>query len=169
MPNSSFDNFQLPPSLLVKLYKNSLFDLEQPQAIPESLNESSPVSLGHFQKKILILVHEPGDLHLNDGDLQFLTGMLNACQWSLADVALVNRCSNPTWNWATLIQHFQPVLSIGFGINEADYTDLGLNQPYQITLYNNTRMLLSSKLSLLAQRPDEKKAIWNCLKSEISR
>ncbi len=169
MPNSSFDNFQLSPALLVELYKNCLFDLEQPQANPESLNEPAPVSLGHFQKKILILVHEPGDLHLNEGDLQFLSGILNACQWSLADIALVNRSSNPDWNWAKLIQHFNPLLSIGFGVNEADYNDLGLTNPYQTTSFQTSRLLLSSKLSLLAQRPEEKKALWNCLKQEISR
>lgn len=169
MANPSFDNFQLPQSLLVDLYKTALFDFEQSQKKDESLSETTPVSLGHFQKKILILVHEPVDLHLNEGDLQFLTGILNACQWSLADISLVNRCSNPEWTWEMLIHRMQPVLSIGFGINEADYNNLGVNQPYQTTSLGNTRLILSSKLSLLAQRPDEKKALWNCLKSEISR
>lgn len=169
MANSSFDNFQLPHSLLVDFYKSSLVDVDLPKTNPEPSVETAPVALGHFQKKILILVHEPGDLHLNEGDLQFLTGILNACQWSLADISLVNRCSNPEWTWEMLIHRMQPILSIGFGINEADYKNLGVNQPYQTTSLGNTRLLLSSKLSLLAQRPDEKKALWNCLKSEISR
>lgn len=169
MANSSFDNFQLPQSLVVDLYKTALFDFEQPPKKDESLNETEPVSLGHFHKKILILVHEPGDLHLNEGDLQFLTGILNACHWSLADIYLINRCSNPHWTWEMLIHRVQPVLSIGFGINEADYNNFGIIQPYHTTTFGNTRLMLSNKLSLLAQRPDEKKALWNCLKSEISR
>jgi hypothetical protein len=169
MSNSSFDNFQLPNPLLVELYKNSLIDLEQPQSIQHSLNESNPVKLGHFNKKILVLVNEPEDLHVNDVDLQFLTGILNACQWSLADIALINLSSNASWSWQQAIQHFQPVLSIGFGLTEKQSISVGAPSFYRTTALNQTKIIAANRLSQLAQLPEEKKALWACLKSELNR
>lgn len=169
MSNSSFDNFQLPNPLLVELYKNSLIDLEQPQSIQHSLNEYNLVKLGHFNKKILILVNEPEDLHVNEVDLQFLTGILNACQWSLADIALMNLSSNLGWTWSDAIQHFQPVLSVGFGMSEIDSNAVGAPSHYRTTTFNQTNIIAANRLSLLAQSPEEKKALWGCLKSELNR
>ena len=75
----SLDNFQIPPTLLPELYKDSLIVLDDKQSNPEKLKEKKVYFLGDNLKNILILVNNLEILHLNDDDLRFFTGILTAC------------------------------------------------------------------------------------------
>lgn len=160
----SLDNFQIPPTLLPELYKDSLIVLDDKQSKPEMLNEKKVYFLGDNLKNILILVNNLEILHLNDDDLHFLTGILNACKLTFSDVTIFNTASNLDYNYQKTMGHFKPKLILIFGnidqkFNLPEYTD-----KYQPIVNQNIQLVFGSTLTEISKDVNEKKALWNCLK-----
>lgn len=160
----SLDNFQIPPTLLPELYKDSLIVLDDKQSNPEKLKEKKVHSLGDNFKNILILVNNVEILHLNDEDLRFLTGILTACKLTFSDVAIFNTASNLDYNYQKTINHFKPELILILGtmnqkFNLPDYSD-----KYQAIENHNTQLVFGSSLNEISKDVNEKKSLWNCLK-----
>ena len=160
----SLDNFQIPPTLLPELYKDSLIVLDDKQSNPEKLNEKKVYFLGDNLKNILILVNNLEILHLNDEDLCFLTGILTACKLTFSDVAIFNTASNLDYNYQKTVDHFTPKLILILGtihqkFNLPDYSD-----KYQPIVNQNIQLVFGSSLTEISKDVNEKKALWNCLK-----
>ena len=160
----SLDNFQIPPTLLPELYKDSLIVLDDKQSKPEKLNEKKVYFLGDNLKNILILVNNLEILHLNDEDLRFLTGILTACKLTFSDVVVFNTASNLDYNYHKTIDHFKPKLILTLGtihqkFNLPDYSD-----KYEPIVNQNIQLVFGSSLTEISKDVNEKKALWNCLK-----
>ena len=89
----SLDDIQLGPFLVQHLYKHSIVDLDTIKKNGMFDVPQIPF-LGKNENGILVLVNEAYNAFLPDADLQLLTGILTACNLSLADIALVNVTRN---------------------------------------------------------------------------
>lgn len=160
----SLDNIQLPPFVLQDLFKDSLVEL-----VPTGQTTNSPVLssisfLGNNQKNITILVNVPATIYLPDDELNFLMGILTACQLSMADIALVNLSSNNAIDYNTINDQLTPEKILLFGIDPLSLL-LPLQFPYyQVQPFNNQVYLSSPALNLLQTDKAEKTKLWNCLK-----
>ena len=115
----SLSNIKLPGFVIADLYRTSLIqpsaadgfvprqevqEVAEPEPVrvapqPEPVVEKTPPKpvdttpykmLGNNKKQITVVVNCPQDVFLAEGDLQFLTKMLDACKLNMADVAIVN-------------------------------------------------------------------------------
>jgi len=162
----SLDNIHLSPFLVQHLYKHSIVELDTIKQNPKL--DTPPVSfLGRNEKRILIAVNEPDNAFLPDLDLNLLTGILTACNLSLADVALVNLGKNKNLEFNSLMEEFSPVLVILFGV-EPIQLSFPLHFPnYQLQQYNHQTYLSVPSLNILANDNAQKKIFWLCLQQHF--
>ena len=159
----SLDKIQLPLQIIPELYNNSIVVLDGEQPKSKTLKVDTFQFLGGNKKNILILVENRNEMYLTDDDLQFLTGILNACGLSMADVAIVNTY-NLQHKILDLKNKFYPIILMAFGIN---WNVLGIENTlplYQSTIISEINVINAQPLHLLAKNVEEKKILWNCLK-----
>jgi hypothetical protein len=164
----SLDNFQISVGLTTELYKNSLVALDTPQIKSDSLKPQSLNFLGKNQKQILIIVNDTEAIHLNDADTTLLTGILNACKLNFNDVALLNLAQQNELDLAELKDKFNPNVIITFGIN---LQSIGINDNYEyysIGKLKTITFLNANSLHQVGKNVEEKKQLWNSLKSIFS-
>jgi DNA polymerase III psi subunit len=164
----SLDNFQISVGLTTELYKNSLVALDAPQIKSNSLKPQSLNFLGKNQKQILIVVNDSDAIHLNDSDTALLTGILNACKLNFNDVALLNLDQYKEIDLSAFQDNFNPKVMIAFGIN---LKSIAIDQHYDyyaISKLKTMTFLNASSLTQIGKNVEEKKQLWNCLKSIFS-
>jgi hypothetical protein len=113
------------------------------------------------------VVNYPQDVFVPEGDLQFLTKMLDACKLNMADVAIVNHATALV-NIEKVKAQLQPIFLLLFGV-EPDEIHLPINFPaYKEQPYAGTTYLFTPALSQLNGDTDAakglKKKLWECLK-----
>jgi hypothetical protein len=123
--------------------------------------------LGNNKKNITVVVNCPQDVFVPEGDLQFLTKMLDACKLNMADVAIVNHATAAVTIERVKVQ-LQPKYLLLFGV-EPDEIHLPINFPtFKEQPYAGTTYLFTPALSQLNQEGDAakglKKKLWECLK-----
>ena len=160
----SLDNFQIPPTLLPELYKDSLIVLDDKQSNPKKLNEKKVYFLGDNLKNILILVNNLEILHLNDDDLRFLTGILTACKLTFSDVTIFNTASNLDYNYQKTVDYFNPKLILILGTIHQKFNLPDYSEKYQPIENQNIQLVFGSSLTEISKDVNEKKALGNCLK-----
>jgi hypothetical protein len=164
----SLDNFQISVGLTTELYKNSLVALDTPQVKSNSLKLQSLNFLGKNQKQILILVNDKEAVHLNGSDTALLTGILNACKLNFNDIALLNLAQHNGIDLSSIQDNFNPKVMITFGIN---LTSIEIEQHYEYYVINKLKsmtFLNAASLTQIGKNVEEKKQLWNCLKSIFS-
>jgi len=160
----SLDNIQLPHHIITGLYNKTLVLLEKNTRSPHKESEDDITFLGKNAKKILVIVAERECNFLADEDLDFLIKMLNACQISLADIALVN-LSNNYIHYQKLIDQFSPESILLFGLAPANI-ELPTHFPnFQLQKYNSRNFVTAPALKTLASNTSEKKLFWTVLKT----
>jgi hypothetical protein len=164
----SLDNFQISVGLTTELYKNSLVALDTPQIKSNSLKPQSLNFLGKNQKQILIVVNDSEAIHLNDSDTALLTGILNACKLNFNDVALLNLAQHNGIDLSLLQDNFIPKVMIAFGINLNSIEIDHHNDYYVISKLKTITFLNANSLTQIGKNVEEKKQLWNCLKSIFS-
>lgn len=159
----SIDKIQLSPKLVQNLYKKVLVDTAATHIPLKQAEAPSIPSLGTNDKNIIIIVNESQTAFLPENDMTLLTGILNACQLSMADVAIVNFAKNNSLNYEELMRQFNPEFTIMFGTSPADLA-FPLQFPmYQLQKYNSKSFLFSAPLRFLSEDVDQKKKLWSCL------
>jgi hypothetical protein len=167
----------LPAALVADLYGNSLTDTgETTTATPAPLPpaETGPSrtdkpaaawkSLGNNQKNILLVVNNADVVYLPDNELTFLTGILGACELTLADVAIVNLNNNPDIVYKELLTHFSSKVVLLFDVEPASF-GLPMSFPYyQLQAFSGNTFLYSPSLKELENDRVEKSKLWVCLK-----
>lgn len=164
----SLDNIQLPAIVLQDLFKNSLVDLNN--GTKKTLDSTVPgISfLGNNQKQIVILVNDEEVLYLKDEELNFLMGILTACKFSMADVALLNLAKTGPSTYKKIEEQLQAETIVMFGVAPLQL-ELPLQFPYyQIQKFNNQIYLSAPALQVIAADKAEKTKLWNCLKEIFS-
>lgn len=175
----SLNSIALPASLVAELYGQTL-TLANPAAPGEIPAQNHAVeksgemhvlvhkeelrALGNNAKKVLIVVNNPDNPFLPDNELQFLTGILSACQLSLDDVALVNWNNNPGTTGKELTALFNSRVVLLFDTAPAAL-ELPVHFPfYQIQPFAGTTYLSAPSLGKLENDKLEKSKLWVCLK-----
>ena len=150
----SLENITLPPYLVEQLYKNALIDTQN----------KGLAFLGGNKKNILVVVNSSTDVYLADDALNFLSGILKACNLTLEDIALVNFAKLAINDPAELIEQFEPSKIIFFG-QEPVTMGFPLQFPYyQIQEFNGKKLLYAPGLETLAADKPQKLLLWEALK-----
>ncbi len=164
----SLDNIQLPPIAIQGLFKYSLTGLQNEQAIEENLPATSLNILGKNKKNIVVLVSNDEAPFLPDEELNFLLGILSACQLTMEDVGILNIKKNEAVTYTVISRELKADKIFLFGVAPADIA-LPLSFPhYQVQRYNNQTYLSAPLLSTFKNDKTEKGKLWNCLKQIFS-
>ena len=159
----NFKTFKLPPLLIRELYKDCLVD---PSGV--SLSGVDKIiqnhTLGDYLRKILVVINNPTSEMIEENELIFLTGILNACKLSLRDVAVFNISATAGIKYGTLLNHFKPRTALLFGITP-EHIDLPVNFPeFKIQKFSDVQFLYAPSLNGLENDKVQKGKLWACLK-----
>ena len=159
-----FDNIQLPASLLVDLYKNSIVQLEDIEKTkPLQQPDSAVKYLGENKKGVLILVEDKTAPFLNETAFNLLLNILTACKLNMGDVALVNKSSLKV-PLTRAIKELSAKNILLFGI-EAREMNLPIDFPhYQVQKHGNLSYLTADDFETLEADKQLKGKLWLCLK-----
>ena len=176
---------QLPEFVLADIYSNNLVIVEKSvvnkteQDIKPAINKPVDVSekkeskqpaawfLGDNKKNITIVVTDKKHVFLDDESLNLLTGILNACQLTLADIALINFNQTPM-NYDKISAHLKPINLFMFNVTTHEL-GLPFSIPhYQVQHYANCTFLSANDLHQMTDASQdaklEKTKLWVCLK-----
>ncbi|HEY2725853.1 MAG TPA: hypothetical protein VGI61_01665 [Parafilimonas sp.] len=160
---------QLPAFLLAELYTDSIVQIDK--EIKQELSEtvaapSKNLYLGSFEKKIVVLVNDKENSYISDDNLNFLTGILNACKLNMAHIALINFYNDPV-SFLILKKELQAEFLISFGITSLQI-ELPFAMPdYQVQDYSKCKILIVPSLNELNRQTQpaktEKAKLWKSL------
>ncbi len=176
------DNIKLSAFLMKELYENDLVEndaakkpilaskkakdseIDTETTLAKNVSAGTIKYLGKNEKNILLLIYRETHAFLDDDALSFLMSILNACNLSMQDVALVNVHNDADAVYEKLNAQFEPSKIIFF-----DTAPHLLNFPvkiptYKLQNYNNQQYLCAASLSTLMQNKEEKKQLWMLLK-----
>ena len=171
----NLNNIDLPASVVVDLYHTSLISTNEIPVEKRLLNEAATTTktaeanatwkwLGNNQKNILVIVNNKEVVHLQDNELNFLSGILGACKLNMADVAIVNLNNHPEASYKELTSFFKSKIVFLFAVEPAAF-GLPMNFPhYQIQAFAGNSFLYSPSLKDLEDDKVQKSKLWVCLK-----
>lgn len=181
----SLNDIQLAPDLLLALYGKSLVsDAPHPAANPRpaqpvGVQQTDPPTtetpssilpfLGDNKKHITLLVYYPQHTYLPDEVFNFLGNILNACQLSAKDTAIVNMAQQPA-AYADLLNQLQPRQLICFGTEARPLNWPAVNL-LQVSEQSGRQLLEAPTLDALNQNSTPgkalKKQLWEALKKML--
>jgi len=160
----SLDNIQLTSSIIEGLFKKTLVELKTKQQTKATNPIPAFNMLGQNKKGVIILVHYDAAAFLPENELNFLIGILSACQLTLEDAGIINMAKITAFNYYFFEKEIVAEKIILFGVAPAKI-ELPLSfPPYQVQAYNNLTYLAAPALIVLMQDKAEKLKLWNCLK-----
>lgn len=174
------NEIRLSDELLLALYSSSLVlpdntRVKPPVVIPVAATEidqptAKPIQfLGKNNRRFVILVNYPSQLHLPDDAFDFLSNVLKACQLNAADVAIVNQWSQPA-DLQQIQLELNPGILVCFGKNALPG---GLEPLNQLEPGNQgaLKCLLAPELETLMQNTEAvrplKRQLWEGLKQML--
>jgi len=122
---------------------------------------------GGNKQHILLLVNDPDNAFIDDAQLTFLSGILNACKLTLEDIALVNIADNST-NYKKLNEDLSPKIIIMFGVIPEEIQLPFVIPQFQKQSYNNQFYIAASSLTDLEDNKDLKRRLWAVLQQLFS-
>jgi hypothetical protein len=161
----SLKNITLAKETITQLYTAPLVSLQTAEDIHVTKEDKSSIKyLGSNQKNITILVNIDDAPFINDKSFQFLTGILNACALTVADVALINMRTYANTGYADINKTTAPATTLLFDINQADI-GLPLQFPhFQVQRYGNVAYLSAPSLAVIEADKSLKSSLWGGLK-----
>lgn len=159
----SFDQLQLDPYFLAKIYTQPIIPGKSTPVAAEQKPLPKVKFLGENQKNIVLVIQNESGAYLNDELFNLLTNILNACKLGMQDVALVNIAGFPAVPLTAWQQAVSMKQCVVFGISPAS---LGLEPlpAYQIQTAGGVQLLFSDALELIATDKVLKGKLWNGLK-----
>jgi hypothetical protein len=179
------DSVKLSPFLVKELFATTLIDtgnLERPNIAEQTAKDSileenritekvvennfNPIKyLGKNAQQIVVAVHNEIHTFLDDDALNLLINILNSCNITLQDVAIINLHNNSEATAQNIDANFTPKKLIFFG-TEPHLVGYPIQIPsYKIQRYNNQQFLTAASLKNIANDKAEKKNLWLCLKT----
>lgn len=160
----SLKSIKLPFNVLANLYTAPLIQEKAEPAQPVKDNTGLKF-LGGNQKHISILVNTSEAPFITDKALHFLTGILNACKFNMADVAIINLYQPGDKNYLSINTLTAPSVLLLFGV-EPNAISMPLQfPPFQPQKYNNVVYLAAPELEIIEQDKAIKGKLWACLKT----
>ncbi len=161
----SLKNISISPLFLAQLYQSPI--------IPEKLKtdtaeQSRPLSyLGNNHKHITVFIENDKNTWLPEDLFTLLTNILNACHWSLEDIALVNVSSYPNDDFAYFKQELNPEKVILLGTGFEDWSGVHVEKN-KIKIIDHCVYLWSDSLRLMQQNKNCKKMFWSGLQELLN-
>ncbi|HET6767860.1 MAG TPA: hypothetical protein VFH08_10690 [Chitinophagaceae bacterium] len=152
------------------LFRNSLVEINSENPVlPQTdvIGDPIPIGwkyLGENKKKSLIVVRYPGEAHLPDKQLSFLTRLLAACNLTIADVAVVNFQQYKSSDFDKIIDHFKPKVVLLFDISPGEFGMPMLFPQFQVQRYKDAVFVSSPSLEVIEPDKALKGNLWVCLK-----
>lgn len=155
----------LPVSEVADLYKNSLVIINSHQINGAAKDEGPEWDFfGQNKKNVLVAVRYPEVKYIPDKQLTFLTKLLSACNYSLADVAIINFHFYQSQDFNDLISTLSPTSALLFGIEASEF-GLPMNFPqFQVQNFRNIKFLISPTLETIEPEKTLKSNLWVALK-----
>lgn len=166
------NHIKLPASVVADFYHSLLINSDETtvsQPVTEVTkkqpdNNANWKFLGENKKNVLIVVYYSDVVHLPDNDLIFLTGILDACKLSLADVAIININDQTESTYKDFVTFFKSKIVLLFAV-EPDSFGLPMSFPaFQIQPFSGSSFLFSPSLQELEKDKVLKSKLWVCLK-----
>ncbi|MEO6639236.1 MAG: hypothetical protein ABIN25_13240 [Ginsengibacter sp.] len=160
----SIDNIQLPAFLKNALFKNKLISPRLSPSTPKTNNEENSIEfLGGNLKNIAFVVNVQESKFVTDSQLNFLSGLVNACHVSLDDIAVVNIAGQKFISYLDLAKQLSSRKILSFGVAPAE-----LNLPftipfYQVQSFQETDYIFCPELNKLQDDTNAKKLLWASL------
>lgn len=133
----------------------------------ENIEKPTKYWLGENRKKILVIIKNNDNDFLPEHSLAFLSKVLNACQYELADIAIVNQAKTPM-TLKEIWLDLRPTYILLFGVTAAEVRlqlDLKPYEPYPL---KGISYLLADSLEKMNGDDPETKNLkirfWNSLK-----
>lgn len=168
----SIDNIQLPISLYQSLFKKTLVDLQTKFSGDKNHKKEAGIDfLGGNEKNIAFVVKNEQHKFLNDNELKFLSGLIDACNITMGDIAIVNFACHKDVTYKDLLSCLASQRVLCFGVSAADI-DLPFAIPnFQIQVFEETQYIFCPGLEQLQEDLDSKKQLWTSLQKifKISR
>jgi hypothetical protein len=168
----SFKEAKIPNFLVVDFYKNVLItntntELTQINSTKKEVIRKSLEFLGENKKNIVIVVEDNEAVFITDEKLQLLTTLLQACNLSIADVAIIN-IANKNLNYTILKKNLNFEFLLMMGIDSNKFNLPLAFSKNKVQQFNNTQLLITENLKNLMgnsiEVKTEKRALWNALK-----
>lgn len=159
----SLDNIQLPGSLCLSLFKNSLVDLQlnHPGLVP--LSKMKIDFLGGNDKDILFISTDLENKYMAEDEMIFLNDLLKACNFTMADIAFINFSSLKEITFNEINEQFAPKKILIFGITARELV-LPFSIPiFQVQKFQEQVFLMCPALSEILHNKELKKLLWNSL------
>lgn len=158
----------LPDFLIAELYKNVLVEAGPFPVAPKSKKQNGAIAyLGKNKRQIAIVVNEHDYSYLSESNLAFLTNILSACSFSLADVAIINAAKTAV-NFKLLKGELKASHLLLFDVEP---TAAGLPfkvQPFQVQQFDGCSIIYAPSLPALDEPTENgkqlKKQLWVGLK-----
>jgi hypothetical protein len=173
------NNFKLSPELIAGLYPECLVDGYDPAPVKIVAKTSKPITvpaaaypyLGKNLRSVCFLTYYPEGEFLSEEQLVFLQKILEACKYSLDDIALVNT-ANISFDLAELRLQLQPRIIFLWGIPpESVLLKPGLPD-YSLSMLDGISVIPVSSPELMTgnspQGIEFKHRLWACLKKLFS-
>jgi hypothetical protein len=158
----TFKKISLPPIVLVNLYKNSLADVQFLKKKTEQ-KASDITFFGGNKKHILLLINNADADYLTDGQLIFLSGVLNACKLTMDDIAIVNTYSAMA-DYKNIPDLLLSEIVIVAGM-EPSIIDLPFKIPqFQVQVYQHKKYVFIPALNIIQSDTKLKENLWKLLR-----
>lgn len=158
----SLKNLILPENIIANLYTAPLVQMQNTAG---DIASNQVKFMGSNQKHITILVNTDDARFLSDKSFLFLTGILNACKLSVADVAIINIRQLADNHYLSLNTATEPKIMLLFGISPEEI-GLPLHFPhFQVQPFNHITYLSSPALDNIETDKSLKTKLWTSLKS----
>ena len=156
----SLDNIQLPSIVIHDLFRNCLVELNSDEGIESKNNTNALSYLGANKENILILINNPDAIYLSDKHLNFLIGILAACKFTLADVAIINLSKTPAINYTRINEELSPRVTLLFGVSPLQI-ELPFDVPlFQVQQFNQRSYLVAPALNEVEADKELKRHLW---------
>lgn len=166
----NLNTIQFDATDIALLFKDSLVEINSENPVSEQTDTSGdPIAigwkyLGENKKKSLIVVRYPGDVHLPDKQLSFLTKLLAACNLTIADVAIVNFHQYKSADFDKIIDRFKPKVVLLFDIPPGEFGLPMLFPQFQVQRFKDAVFVSSPSLEVIEPDKALKGNLWVCLK-----
>lgn len=166
----NLNTIQFDATAIALLFRNSLVEIDTENPVLGQTDISSdPIAIGwkffgENKKKTLIVVRYPGEVHLPDKQISFLTKLLAACNLTIADVAIVNFQQYKSSDFDKIIDHFKPKTVLLFGIEPGEFGMPMKFPQFQVQRYKEAVYVSSPSLEVIEPNKVLKGNLWVCLK-----
>lgn len=164
----SLDNIQLPAFIIQDLFQSSLIDITDILPVKSNKKNKDINFFGGNNQQIVIVVNNIKEEFISPIQLNFLSGILNACKLNLEDVAIVNLAAHTSINYHQLSEALSCKMVLLFGIMPGAIQLPFVIPEFQKQIHANCLYLSAPSLNEMENNKELKKKLWLILKQIFS-